>query len=348
MDLAREAGIDRFVAGGYSNLVSAFGEMYRFADTDPHYEDGMHFVVERDLDATRFYLEAWQSLILLHRGRWSEAGTLAASVLNRAAASTISRTMALLALGRLRARRGDPDVWTALDEATALAEPTATLQRVAPVRAARAEAAWLAGDAERCASEALSAIDLAIAKSHPWHIGELSWWLIKAGRATPRDHPAIAEPWRLQLEGRWREAAAAWLAVECPFEAARALLEADDVATVQEAHAAFDRLGASPAQVLAARRLRELGAVVIPRGRRPATRATPAGLTARELEVLGLVAAGLSNREIAAYLVLSTRTIDHHVSAVLDKLGVERRSEAARAAARVGIDLQIGHVARPD
>jgi DNA-binding CsgD family transcriptional regulator len=255
--------------------------------------------------------------------------------------------MALLALGRLRARRGDPDVWAALDEALELAAPTATLQRIGPIRAARAEARWLEGDLEASAAEAVAAFALARSHDHPWHVGELAWWLVKAGEPMP-DTNGAAEPWRLQLDGRWREAAAAWDALECPYEAARALLESGDPADVEEARLRFDRLGALPAAALAARRLRELGVRSIPRGRRPSTRANPAGLTTRELEVLRLVTAGRSNADIAARLVLSTRTVDHHVSALLGKLGVERRTDAATAATRLGIDLQNGQVRAPD
>jgi DNA-binding CsgD family transcriptional regulator len=250
--------------------------------------------------------------------------------------------MALLALGRLRARRGDPDAWEALDEALAMAERTATLQRLGPVRAARAEAAWLEGDLARSADEARTAFGLARAKSHPWHIGELAWWQVQAGAEPHPDATSAAEPWRLQLDRKWRAAAAAWRARECPYEAARALLESDDVEDVREAHAAFDALGARPAAAMATRRLRDLGVTTIPRGARASTRANPAGLTAREVEVARLVAAGKANGEIAARLFLSTRTVDHHVAAVLGKLGVARRSEVATAAAGIGLALQDG------
>jgi DNA-binding CsgD family transcriptional regulator len=154
------------------------------------------------------------------------------------------------------------------------------------------------------------------------------------------DASRAADPWRLQMEGRWREAAEAWQALECPYEAARALLEANDVTAVGEAHVIFDRLGARPAAALASKRLRDLGASSIPRGRRPTTRANVAGLTSRELEVLRLLVSGLQNREIAARLFLSPRTVDHHVSAVLAKLGVSRRTDVADAASNLGIEVQ--------
>jgi DNA-binding CsgD family transcriptional regulator len=345
--LAIEHGLDRHAATAYSVLASALGEVYEFALAEPVFEVGIKYTTERDLDASHGYLEAWRALSLMYRGHWSDAGALASSILAKPDNSAITRMMALIAVGRLRARRGDPDAWEALDEALEMAERTMTLQRVAPVRAARAETALLAGDVGRCGVEASAAFDLARAKAHPWHLGELSSWQVKAGLPQP-DVDGAAEPWRLQLEGRWQAASDAWLALDCPYEAARALLESDDVASVAEAHATFDRLGALPAAATAARRLRELGVRSIPRGPRATTRANPAGLTARELEVLRLVAAGLPNHEIAGRLFLSPRTVDHHVSAVLGKLGVERRSEVAAAAARAGIDVQHGQVAAPD
>jgi DNA-binding NarL/FixJ family response regulator len=99
----------------------------------------------------------------------------------------------------------------------------------------------------------------------------------------------------------------------------------------------LDELGARPAAAVLRRRLRERGVTQVPRGPTPATRANPAGLTERQVEILRLVVGGRTNAEIAARLVLSVRTVDHHVSAVLLKLGITSRREVAEAAGRLGV-----------
>jgi DNA-binding NarL/FixJ family response regulator len=91
-----------------------------------------------------------------------------------------------------------------------------------------------------------------------------------------------------------------------------------------------------------ARSLRELGARGLRRGPRAATRENPAGLTARELEVLELLAAGLRDADIAGRLFLSPRTVAHHVSAILRKLGVSNRAQAGPAAGRLGLLPRAG------
>jgi DNA-binding CsgD family transcriptional regulator len=345
MRQSAQLGDERTMLLGYQNLASSLAEMYRFAEADAVFAAGIQFARDRDLDAARGYLEVWLAIANLERGRWSEVGP-AVAPLGSSPNAMVTRIMAAMVLGRLRARRGDPDVWAILDEALALAAPTGTLQRLGPVHAARAEAAWTAGDRERAADEAAAAFELAVEKAHPWYIGELAWWQAQAGRHVPDD--GAAEPWRLQLAGMPRAAADAWLALDCPYQAARALLDSTVVDDVVEAHEAFDALGASPGVAMATRRLRELGAARIPRGRRAATRANPAGLTGRELEIVGLLVAGLANADIAARLYLSTRTVDHHVSAALGKLGVARRQDVAAAVAAAGIELQDGQSSGAD
>ena len=145
----------------------------------------------------------------------------------------------------------------------------------------------------------------------------------------------------LRRVGIAAEAAKAWRDLGCPYEAALAL-QATGTAGRLAALAQLDELGASRVADILRHRLREDGVQRVPRGTRPATRHHPMGLTAREAEVLELMANGLSNREMAHQLIISVRTVDHHVSAVLAKLQVPDRQSAARIAARFRLSTQNG------
>ncbi|HEY2888723.1 MAG TPA: AAA family ATPase [Candidatus Limnocylindrales bacterium] len=339
LDLALRHGLDRNAAHAYTNLSEVLVEQLRFDEAVRRYEAGVTFVVDRELDVQRLYLEAYQALADVERGRWVAADARLEELLGSRLNSVIGRLVATLAAGRLATRRGAPEAQALLDEALALAVPIGTAQRLGPVRAARAELAWLQGDPARAATEAGAALDQAVRADDAWTSGELRWWLRQSGQVTP-NALRPAEPWRLQLAGDWREAADAWLAIECPYEAGLALLASGEPSEVEEARQLFDRLGARPGVGLAARRLRELGVRSIPRGARPSTRANPVGLTARELEIASLVVAGLTSDQVAVRLFLSRRTVDHHVAAVLGKLGVRRRGELRAAAHARGIALR--------
>lgn len=126
-------------------------------------------------------------------------------------------------------------------------------------------------------------------------------------------------------------AATAWEELGCPYEQARALVDGDQEAQIA-ALAIFDQLGATPAAADLRQRLRATGLQHIPRGPRPATRDNPFGLTARQMDVLSLLAEGLTNAQISERLYLSPKTVDHHVSAVLTKLEVHSREAAAAVA----------------
>jgi DNA-binding CsgD family transcriptional regulator len=329
--IAREHGLWLWVGPTLSMLGSGLGEMYELERSERYLHEHLAHADEHDL--WPHYSRAWLALVEAYTGRWDEATATAQDVLAHATDS-ISRITALIALGRVRARRGDPGAGELLDEALELALPGGHLQRLGHVRAARAEAAWLAGDRERAAAEAAEAYPLALEKRHLWFAGELAYWQRRAGALD--DWPEwVAEPYRLELAGSPEDAAAAWRERGCPYEAARALEGCDGEEQLLEALEELDRLGAAPAAKVVRLRLRRLGAAV-PRGRRPSTRANPAELTARELDVLRLVVAGKRNAEIADDLVVSTRTVDHHVSAILRKLGVRTRGDAAVAAVEGG------------
>jgi DNA-binding CsgD family transcriptional regulator len=231
-------------------------------------------------------------------------------------------------IGLVRARRGDPDWRSPLDEVAAIAVPTGELQLLAQVAAAQAEAAWLAGKPEEIAGLTEAAFRFAQLEGSPWHAGVLAAWRARAGIVEPPTESA-AEPYRLELAGDFAGAARLWTEIGCPYDAALALAGAGDVESLRASLNELQSMGARPAAAIVARRLRELGERDLPRGPRESTRLNPSQLTLRELEVLELVVQGFSDADIARRLFLSKRTVHHHVSAILGKLGVNTRTQAA-------------------
>jgi DNA-binding CsgD family transcriptional regulator len=177
---------------------------------------------------------------------------------------------------------------------------------------------------------------VALGHVDPWALGSLAIWLARLG-APPHPPSRLPEPYALEIAGDHGAAAAVWEWIGRPYDAAPARAWSSDEAGLREALAGLEELGASVAAVAVRRRMRELGMKAIPRGPRTATRVAPAGLTAREQEVLALLADGLTDREISQKLFISERTVHHHVSAVLSKIGVSSRTAAAREAVRMGI-----------
>jgi DNA-binding CsgD family transcriptional regulator/tetratricopeptide (TPR) repeat protein len=312
----------------------------RHAAAREYLEQGIAYTTEHELDAMGHYLLAERALLRLQQGDWDNTLHDARAAGQHPAAIVHVRIVALTVLGYVQARRGDPDP-TALDDALAIAEKTGQLMRIGPVRAARAEASLLAGDPARAALEARAVLGEAVRLRDRWLAGELALILHQTGVdvGSEVDLAGLADPFASQIRGDWQGAAEQWQALGCPLETGRALA-AGDAAAVQQSWAIFDQLGARVDAAIAAQRLRELGVHRIPRGPRPATRANPALLTQRELEVLALIAEGRPNREIAARLFLSPRTVGHHVSSILAKLGARTRAEAARASAHLLQDRQ--------
>ncbi len=327
LQLAQDHGQTEHAGRIYVALVWWAPRDKSYALADTHLDAGLEYVTEHGLDIWRHYLLAYRARRDMDRGLWDEALKSADSIIQDPR-SPVPRAAALAVLGLIRARRGDPAYQAALEEAWALAQPTDELQRLEPPSIARAESAWLEGRMEHIAAITGPAFEIAMHRRSRWVAAELACWRRRAGldQAVP---PGAPGPWALEMQGDHHAASRTWSELGCPYEAAMALAGADDEEALSTALREFQRMGAKPAAALVARRLRERGARGVPRGPRASTRQNVAQLTAREMEVLKLIANGLSNADIAARLFLSTKTVDHHVSAILQKLGVSSRAQAA-------------------
>jgi DNA-binding CsgD family transcriptional regulator/tetratricopeptide (TPR) repeat protein len=335
LEQARRLDSKDLTAWAYMCIARATSRARLYGKTHEATDAGLAYVGERGYILWKLYLLAYRADADLAQGRWDEATDSAQLILSERWISTKPRTVAHTVLGLVRARRGDPGVWEALDEAWALADGTDEPDRIAPVAAARAEAAWLEGRNDAALEATQAAYELALERRVPRFVGEVAVWRRRARAQEPTPELAT-DPNDVELAGDWRTAAERWQRLGCPYEAALADAETGDEEALRRALEDLRALGATAAAAIVARRLREHGVRGVPRGPRPATRSNPAGLTAREAEVLTLVAEGLRNAEVAERLVLSRRTVDHHVSTILRKLSVRTRGEAVAAATEMG------------
>lgn len=333
---ARTARLHEDVARALGNLIASAFENKRHDLTDRYREEAISFAAERDLDLKARCIIGDLGKVLVEEGRWDEATAQAQEVIDRGWFR--GRQESLLVLGRVAARRGDAEaasMW--LDRALYELDAEVWGKGRYEVRAARAEAAWLKGDVRLAAVEVEAGLETIDEDRSPWLVGEYAFWARRVGIDWEPPPGRVSEPYALHLAGHPAKAAAAWASLGCPYEEAQALADSDEPSDLQRALDSFQSLGARPLAARTVERLRTMGARRISRGPRASTRSNPGGLSNREVDVLVLLAEGLRNTEIAERLVVSTRTVDHHVSALLMKLGAENRSEAARKAVELGL-----------
>jgi len=337
LDVALAHGLGHLGGRAYANLASVLVDNDRLDRADTVIADGLRYAEDRNLTMRYVCVTAVLADSELKRGRWDDAIASAWCIRQRAGTVAVGHIPALTTIGTIQMRRGEPDAHATLLAAMQLAERTGELTLIAPVALALTEEAWLRGDLPGARDLIRGLLDRSGQPLTTQHRGHLIAWAVRLGEEheAPAGTPGHVA---LQINGRWQEAADAWHALGRPYERALALIEVSTPPALAEAFDILDRLGAGPAAALVAERLRSLGERV-PRGVRPSTRANPAGLTAREIEVLQLVVDGLTNGEIAARLFVSDKTVEHHVSRILVKLGVTSRREAARTARQ--LDLAV-------
>ena len=319
-------------------LGTGGGEIKRYRQATEWLERCIQGSRRRDEDYTIAYATAWLARIAFEQGRWDEAVELAAEVTAAdPETARISPITALGVLGRVRVRRGDPGAETALRASLEIAAH-AELQHRWPALCGLAELCWLRNRSGEAVEILAGPYEEALATDSPWAQGEIGFWLWRNGglgaSRTGWPPPLAAAPFAQHMAGDWEAAADTWRSIGCPYEEALALADGDGDGMLRALDLLID-LGARPVESMVRTRLREAGITHVPRGPHPSTRRHPAGLTPRQSEVLDHLEHGLSNRQIADRLFISRKTVEHHVSAILSKLGVATRGEAvAQTAAR--------------
>ena len=335
LDAALEHGGYWRASSLYPNLIIAYLDVYQLRRAEDLITVGTLFTTEHDMTSAHLAIQSCAGTLDLLAGRWAAAADRIES-LTRYPQSELQpsgRSAALLAAARLQVRRDVRSADRILDEARDLAHKADSGPRLGYVYAARAEAAWLAGDLHRCAAEARIPEMQSVGRQ-PGIAAELTYWRWRAGEAV-ETFDWMLQPFVLEIQGDWRSAARLWAELGCPYEEARALMDGDTDAQLA-ALAICEKLGAQSLIHWLHQRLQSVG--IRRRGPQSTTVSNPFGLTNRQVEILRLLAQDLTNREIADRLSLSAKTVDHHVSAILAKLQVTSRAQAA-AIARHSSDL---------
>lgn len=329
-DVASAAGAHHEAVRAVQNLGYELLESLQLDEAEHYIDRAAAYAEAHEVHLLLSYIVAMRSRLLLLTGRWDEAEIEVDWAHRRS--NMVSRLLAAMVGAHLQVRRGDSGAGVAVSEVAALAARTEESQRLGPAAAIAAEHSWLRGERIDVAPLAHIAEHRQLGAG-----GTIDWvmaWLAIAGETPPG--PPSGSPWGLLAQGRADDARTEFARRRMPYETALASWWSDSPDVLAEAVATADALGAVPLAGRLRERMRASG-MAVPGRRRTTTLANPAGLTTRQMDVLALVAEGLTNADIADTLYLSPRTVEHHVAAILTKLEATSRSEAATIAAGQGL-----------
>jgi DNA-binding CsgD family transcriptional regulator/tetratricopeptide (TPR) repeat protein len=348
LEVALSGGHEEQAGRAFASAYMMYGDDLRFEEAERSYGDALAYCEEHDIGTFAVCLQGQRTAVLEQSGHWDECLSLGHALLDQHRLSPWNRLRPLCSTAKVMARRGQPGFWPYLDEAMESAIRLGEARWIRPVGIARTEAYWLEGRLDAAISELdrVRSSSAGAAAATPLAAGagatavERCWMALWLRRLTGTTHAVDIEPFATQLEGDGARAAMLWDRLGCPYQAALALLDTKEETHLRESLTRLVDLGADATARLVRRTMRDLGIRSIPAGARTTTKAHPRGLTAREQEILQLLSQGHSNEEISASLFISVRTVEHHVSAILGKLGTDSRKGAAKEARRLGLSRQ--------
>jgi len=333
LEIALSGGHEYQAGGAFADLYWLYCGDLRHEEGEQIYNQAMAYCDVHDIGTFSNCLLAERAGVFEKLGRWDECLSITHTMLEARPLSPSNRMQPLCYQAKVMARRGQDGFWPHLNEAMHLAIGLDEPEWLSFVGVARIEAYWLEGRLDAARAE----LDRVRAASAGVVVLSRGWIALWTRRLTGIAEPIDLEPFTSQVAGDATYAAELWDRLGYRYEAALALMDTNDEALLRDSLTRLSDLGAEMTARLVRQRMRDLGIRSIPAGARTATKAHPRGLTAREQEILELLSQGQSNEEISASLFISVRTVEHHVSAVLGKLGATTRKDAAKEALKLGL-----------
>jgi len=333
--LALKNSYHEHVARAYTAMGSNGVTIKDYLFSKTNLDKGINYCEERDLDSLKFYMLGWKARMNLETGNWNEANRIAEGLIKNEHLLPVIKIGALVTIATIKMRKGNPDALALLVEAKTSAFETTELQRIIPVLLASLEYEWINGMSYIEEEVFDKTINMFREVRKISKKSRLYFWLRKVRKQylPPNE---LYDGYEINNETTALEGTAYWEKLGCPYERALALFEGSE-ASKKEALKIIHDLGADAVYEKMKREMRIDGIKSIPRGIRKTTQSNPALLTSRELDVLHLLKEGMQNKEIAARLFISAKTVDHHISAILFKLDVTSRIKAVRESIRLRI-----------
>ncbi len=336
LDLSLRHGFHEHAARVYTNFSDYCLRYKKMAAGEKMIAEGIAFDTSYDLDSWTYYLLGIQSHLRMEQGRLEDAETISMGVLGLDQLTLLMKLPALTVLARSQLRLGRASYKTYLTQSLDNSFATDELQYIIPARLGAVEAAWLKGDTDTAYAQLKWLSELDASSTDHWRYGELLEWIHRFKfDLKVKSEFELPEPYQLELADDYLSASELWMSKGMPYNAALSLLQTNEqeaANALPQAYRILDSIGAKAAIAMVKLRAKKFGVLSkLPRARRGPYRKTrqhPAGLTAKEQEVLAYIIVGATNQDIAQTLSRSQRTIENHVSSILSKLNVANRMEA--------------------
>lgn len=334
LEIASQHAYHEHAACAYGNLAISSIRIKNYTHADLVLEEGIPYCEEWNLNFWTAYMLSCKARLELEKGNWAAAWNIADNLLKNENQPAIIEITALIVLAKIKMRKGE-DALRLLVQAKAMSFATLEPQRIIPTMVALLEHEWLTGktiiekdDIEKTSAVILNAVIETEKK-------EFIFWMKKSGR-NYLPLKETTEAYDISSTPKVLKAAEFWENSGCPYEQALVLFEGKDT-DKRKAIVMFQDLGANAVHEKLKQEMKNMGIKNIPRGIRASTRSNAALLTSREMDILLLLKEELQNKEIAAKLFISAKTVDHHISSILFKLEVNSRSKAVTEALRMKI-----------